>query len=90
MQLYFGCKGPSANYQHLCTYILMYFTYSQIPGDHKKIIEGQEYCELGIIFYTHYNCNKNQYKREMEWWLVDTGDVIQSIQDPTPKKLTDK
>ena len=68
----------------------MDFTHLQILGDHKKTVEGKECYELGVVFYTCCNHNKSQFKREMEWWLVDTSDVKQSIEDPTPEKLTDK
>ena len=69
---------------------LIHFTIFQILDDHKKMVEGQECFELGVVFYTQCNYNKSQYKREMEWWLVDTSDVIKGIEDPTPERLTDK
>ena len=50
--------------------------------------KGNYKIELGVVFYTWSSQNKIVYKRDVEWWLIDTDNVVKTLEKPVEEKVT--
>ena len=59
--------------------------YFKVIGDHQKKRNGEN-----VYLYTRGTHNKTAFKKGQEWWLMESSDFIRKLNQPTPKKVTNK
>ena len=62
----------------------------KVIGDHQKKRNGENVYEVGVYLYTRGTQNKSAYKKGEEWGLMESSDIIRTLDQPTPKKVTNK
>ena len=66
---------------------MLHFLFKVI-GDHWKKRNGENVYEVGVYLYTRGTRNKSAYKKEEEWWLMESSDITRTLDQPTPEKVT--
>ena len=73
--------------------IVTFFWHLKVKGDNyrrtKEGNAGNYTFEVGFDLFSK-NPKGNTYKMLDEWWLVDSGDVVSELPDPTIVKVTSK